>query len=311
MKNIRIGLLILVFMCCPLAANAGLVFEVHMVDAENILRAGELEFPEGVSVQLPAGPNKNCTTTGEEGFPGCQPVTFRPDQGTFSSINDSSTGLTGELTAASAFWVIDMTDDPTITLLIAGFVQDFAMVITDGEQDFQYVEFYFDTRVEGPKAPNRVCAAARTTLLTYDGCFAAEDVLKTPTVSFELELPAAEFANNAVFFDPSNSGHGFDFNVIQPGIFVYYYGHTASGERLWLISELYTEDLQYGVPFDLDMYEITTGVFGLPEGAETFWGTITFTLDDCNSGHAAFSGNDGGLEMDLVRLAGLPGIGCQ
>lgn len=311
-KRTRINLIILLIgMLSPIGATAGQVFEVHMVYEGNILRAGELEMPDGVNVQLPVGPSKNCTATGEEGFPDCQPLVFRPDSRTFSGINGSSTGLTGELTAASAVWVIDMSDEPTLTTLIAGFSQDFGSVITDGEDDFQFAEIYFDNRINGPKAPNQVCAAAETTLLTYDGCFAADDVLKTPTVAFEFEAPPSDFANNALFYDPANSGHGFDFNVIPGGLVVYYYGHTASGERLWLISDVHTEDLQYGVPFELDMYEIVEGVFGQPGSPASIWGTITFTLDDCNSGHASFSGIEGNLEMDLVRLVGLPGSRCQ
>jgi hypothetical protein len=311
MKYIKRGLLILVFILGPIGANAGYVFEIHTVDEGTILRLGEFEMPEGVDVQLPGGPSKNCTATGEEGFPDCQPLIFRPDQKTFSNINDSSTGLTSELTAGSAYWVIDTADEPTLTLVIAGFGQDFGTVITDGEEDFQFVEIYFDTRVNATHAPNQLCAAAGTALLTFEGCWTAEDVLKSPAVSFELETLPSDLANNAVFFDPDNSGHGFDFNVIQGGLVVFYYGHTASGERLWLISAVYTQDLEYGVPFDLDMYEVVEGVFGLPGSSGTVWGTITITLNDCNSGHASFSGMDGDLEMDLVRLAGLPGGACH
>jgi hypothetical protein len=237
---------------------------------------------------------------------------FRPDSKTFSNINDSTFSLTSELSSTSTFWIIfDENDVPTLSLLIAGFVNDFGMVITDGEEDFQFVELYFDTRTDGPNSPNQLCAAAETTPLEFAGCFAADDVLKTSVVSIEFEAPTADFANNALFYDPTNSGHGFDFNVLQGGIVIYYYGHTVSGERLWLISEIYDEDLQYGVPFELDMYEIAEGVFGLPDSDATVWGTITFTLDDCGSGQATFSGIDGDLEMNLERLAGLPDSGCQ
>jgi hypothetical protein len=61
---------------------------------------------------------------------------------------------------------------------------------------------------------------------------------------------------------------------------------------------------------ELTMYERAEGSFGLPGSNETAWGTITFTLYDCGTGHASFSGIDGEQEMDFVRLAGLPGVGC-
>lgn len=311
MKMIKISLLIAIFATFAPGAEAGLVFEVHAFDEGSIFRIGELEMPEGVSVQLPGGPNKNCTASGEDGFPDCQPLTFRPDPKTFAGINGSSTGLTGEMTADSALWVIDMTDVPSLTTLIAGFVKDFGAVITDGEEGFQYAELYFDTRAEGPNAPNQLCGAAEIALLTFGGCFAAEDVLKLPTIHFEYEEVAPGYMENAVYYDPNNPGHGFDFNVIEPGIFIFYYGHTAAGERLWLISDLYPGEVQYGVPFELTVFERADGSFGLPGSNETVWGTITFTLHDCGTGHATFSGIDGAQEMDFVRLAGLPGIQCQ
>jgi hypothetical protein len=120
-----------------------------------------------------------------------------------------------------------------------------------------------------------------------------------------------QLALNGLFYDSGNSGHGFDFNLHEAGLTVYYYGHTTDGERLWLISDLYTEELELGVPYELEMYEITTGLFGNPVEPATSWGTITVTFTDCDSGTASFLGNDGALEMDYVRLAGLPEIDCH
>ena len=60
----------------------------------------------------------------------------------------------------------------------------------------------------------------------------------------------------------------------------------------------------------MDMYEVTQGTFGLPVQPATYWGTIAITLADCDSGSAALSGVDGDFEMDLARLAGLPGVDC-
>lgn len=115
---------------------------------------------------------------------------------------------------------------------------------------------------------------------------------------------------NGLFYDPAKPGHGFDFNLHELGLTVYYYGHTSSGERLWLISELHTDEIRFWDPIKLDMYEITEGTFGTP-GSETVWGTVTISLEDCNSGYVTFNGTDGQMNMNIVRLVGLPESACQ
>ena len=137
--------------------------------------------------------------------------------------------------------------------------------------------------------------------------------LQFEDVTYDMQIPvlSRDIGMNGQFYDVNNPGHGFDFNVHELGFTVFYYGHTTTGERLWLDSELFTEDLKFGVPYELEMFEVTNGVFGNPVVPVTSWGTITITLVDCNSGHATFNGLDGILEMDLVRLTRLPGIDCQ
>jgi len=132
-------------------------------------------------------------------------------------------------------------------------------------------------------------------------------------VTYDTQLPvlSRDVGLNGQFYDPDNPGHGFDFNVHELGFTIYYYGHTSTGERLWLVSELFTGDLQFGVPYQLEMFEVVEGVFGQPVPPETSWGTITINMADCDSGHASFNGFDGNLEMDLVRIIGLPGLDCQ
>ena len=128
-------------------------------------------------------------------------------------------------------------------------------------------------------------------------------------------LPGGGLTNdlgmNGLFYDPNNPGHGFNFVVHGAGFTAYYYGHTATGERLWLMSETLEDDLQFDVAYELEMYEVLSGVFGLPELPATTWGSVSLLFADCDTGHASFSGLDGALEMDFVRLTAMPGIGCQ
>ena len=120
-----------------------------------------------------------------------------------------------------------------------------------------------------------------------------------------------DFGMNGLFVDLDSAGNGFDFNVHELGFTVFYYGHTSSGERLWLISQLYMEDIEYDALYALDMFEVTTGSFGNAAEGETAWGTLDITLLDCDSVSANLTGNDGSAEFDLTRLAGQQGSACQ
>ena len=116
---------------------------------------------------------------------------------------------------------------------------------------------------------------------------------------------------SGLFVDPASAGNGFDFNVHEAGLTVFYYGHTSSGERLWLISQLYDGDLDYGVPYELNMFEVIDGLFGQSAQGETLWGTLILTLTDCNAGSAVLTGLDGNAEFNLSRLVSQLGGGCQ
>ncbi len=115
---------------------------------------------------------------------------------------------------------------------------------------------------------------------------------------------------NGLFYDQNNPGHGLNFIRHKGGFTVYYYGHTASGERLWLVSDLFTDRLYYFSPIQIEMFEVTTGGFGTPMLPETSWGNIRIWLDDCDSGSAMLDGIDGQLQFDFVRLAGLEHQDC-
>ena len=83
--------------------------------------------------------------------------------------------------------------------------------------------------------------------------FTFEDVT-TPTDGSLLN----DLGMNGLFYDPNNPGHGFNFLVHSGGFTVYYYGHTAGGERLWLMSETLDADLEFEAPYELEMYEAVT-----------------------------------------------------
>jgi len=120
-----------------------------------------------------------------------------------------------------------------------------------------------------------------------------------------------QLAVNGLFYDPNKGGHGFDVNQTEFGLMIYYYGHTKDGERLWLISDLFTGSVEYNVPVALGLFEVKNGVFGDPVKSETRWGDMTFTLTDCDHGVASLTGIDGSFSVNVVRLAGLNGMDCN
>ena len=60
--------------------------------------------------------------------------------------------------------------------------------------------------------------------------------------------------------------------------------------------------MEFDLPLELGFYEVTDGVFGAPVLPESYWGTITITLSDCDTGRVEFDGLDG-----LVDGPGSPG----
>jgi len=115
---------------------------------------------------------------------------------------------------------------------------------------------------------------------------------------------------NGLFYDPDNPGHGFDFNAHEQGLTVYYYGHTANGERLWLISELVRGAIGSYQEITLEMYELADGTFGQPQGEAAYWGTVVLTLYDCDYAYAVLDGKDGQMDMNLERIVGLSDSAC-
>jgi hypothetical protein len=116
---------------------------------------------------------------------------------------------------------------------------------------------------------------------------------------------------NGLFYDPNNSGHGLDVNNHEQALIIYYYGHSETGQRLWLISENYYEDIVFNQAITLSMLEIVNGTFGNPVFDPTVWGELTIEFADCDTGHAMLDGVDGNISFDFVRLTGLQEVDCN
>ena len=102
--------------------------------------------------------------------------------------------------------------------------------------------------------------------------------------TFLADTGANAAAYSGLWYDQSKDGEGY--NVIS-GIFtsvIFYYGSTSNGERLWLIYEGLSNDIDDGTTLNGKMYELTGGDFYHPAPSSTAlkdWGTIEARFDDC------------------------------
>jgi hypothetical protein len=113
------------------------------------------------------------------------------------------------------------------------------------------------------------------------------------------------------WYDPTYSGSGFNFQMSPLGLLVTYYGWDATGNRLWLTSEIGPSSLIPNTPIALKMTYTTGGTFTDPQHNSAPWGTLTLNFASCQAAKATLSGNDGTIAMNLVILVGVPGLpGC-
>ncbi len=131
--------------------------------------------------------------------------------------------------------------------------------------------------------------------------------VRTPTGPLENDA-----ALTGVFFDPFFPGQGFNFNYGDSGFTAFFYGHTEEGERLWLVTSTLEIDFEYGLWVTLQAFELPVGTFGEPDpDTLRFWGTIEINMTDCDSGTAYMEGEDGVVQLEIVRLSGVRGMSCE
>ena len=116
-----------------------------------------------------------------------------------------------------------------------------------------------------------------------------------------------------LWYNPGLDGEGFSVVQSDAGITVYYYGYDARGEALWLVSDTLPAAATPGIPETVTAYRGTQGNFegaALSASLET-WGTVTFTVQDCDTALFQLNGNDGSKSSDTIRLAGVSGNDCR
>lgn len=117
-------------------------------------------------------------------------------------------------------------------------------------------------------------------------------------------LPRPQALSGA-WYDPASNGEGYFVLMAESGMVVTWYGYDRSGQRLWLVSETFTGDVELGVPILLTVFRGSGGIFTQPLASIEAWGSLSLRFDDCTHGLATLSGLDGAKVSQLLQFAGV------
>ena len=116
------------------------------------------------------------------------------------------------------------------------------------------------------------------------------------------------------WFDPTLDGEGYLIFQTTAGWLIYYFGYSADGEFLWLISNLVQlDELILGQPFEMAMLIGKPGTFDMPTPSSelTPYGTLSVRLDTCTSGQFILDGLDGKKTSNVIKIVGVDGTNCE
>ncbi len=119
---------------------------------------------------------------------------------------------------------------------------------------------------------------------------------------------------SGLWYDPALDGEGYNIIYTTSGLLVYFYGYNDQGERLWLVSDLYTGELNFGETVNLSFVELTGGTFAVPASPAnntSVWGSLEITFDDCRTALFKIDGTDGIKNSQAVKLADISGVLCE
>ncbi len=119
---------------------------------------------------------------------------------------------------------------------------------------------------------------------------------------------------SGLWFDPNLNGEGYNILISEQGMLVIYYGFDAMGERLWLISDIYSEPLFLNQPIQMTLSQTSGGLFTMPADPSdslSKWGSLELIFDGCTTGMFTLNGLDG-QKVSLVRqLLKIDNTTCQ
>lgn len=125
-------------------------------------------------------------------------------------------------------------------------------------------------------------------------------------------VPGSDFSGP--WFDASSDGEGYLVFNTPAGWLIYFFGYSADGDRLWLVSNLLDiENLVLGQAYEFSMLVGTPGSFAMPTPSADLesWGTLQVLLTDCVTGVFVLDGVDGMKTSDVTKLIGIEGSSCM
>lgn len=141
-----------------------------------------------------------------------------------------------------------------------------------------------------------------------------ETVANRPVLEVQYTTTGSPFDYSGPWFDPSLDGEGYLVFQTPAGWLIYYFGYSADGTFLWLVSNLVQlEELIWGVPFELNMLIGEPGTFDMPTPSSELkpYGTLSVTFDSCTAGQFILDGLDGLKTSNVIKIVGVDGTICE
>jgi len=111
-----------------------------------------------------------------------------------------------------------------------------------------------------------------------------------------------------LWYDQKYSGSGFNFQMSGSGLLVTYFGWDATGNRMWLISDIGPASITPGTSIALNMSYTVGGTFNNPMHNAAQWGNLILNFSNCHAATATLSGKDGTQYLNLQQLSGVVGL---
>jgi hypothetical protein len=135
-----------------------------------------------------------------------------------------------------------------------------------------------------------------------------------PVLEVNYTTTGSPYDYSGPWFDPALDGEGYLVYQTPAGWLIYFFGYSADGKTLWLVSNLVKLDqLIMGEPFELFMLVGKPGTFTEPTPSDelTPYGFLSVTFDSCTTGQFILDGLDGKKTSNVTKLIGVDGTDCE